>query len=449
MTPKKKLLVIIGSLAAVAGLIALAWWVRGLLSQPAKPVATPSASPTIKVRSLGNEKFGPRPRAAAAANVDVGVRTVFPVAASASPSPTVRGAAQAYPPATTQINQTPLAAISPAATAAPAPTATPFALPTPPTFTPLPGVPNAQTKEFVVTYAKGDPGKRRIFVRSIDRDKDDQVVNSPFDDFAPSFSSASQKIAYYSNEEGDSDASRPKSKLKIVDLATGKNYPIASDLPGVAPAAWSGDGKKIAIPTAGSIFISDITTGTSLQVPTGANPAGISWGPGNLKIYFQAKGSDGSNDIFEADTITAQAKAVVATNADETLPSASSDGAKLSYLRTADTQPATVVVRNLANSEERVLEKSSGANSYLWDLSMRQLIFGKSTGDGALQSLSGNNLQAIAAPNKGSLVSWDRDYQHVLLLVPEEQAMTLYSVDITSGAADKIKSGIAAASPAS
>lgn len=456
------------TVAVVVGIL----YIRSLGEKPVIEVP-PSPSPSAKVRTLGNAKFGPRSRPQSSSNIDVGIRTVAP-AGSASPAPSARpAAAVAVPLADALIGiaqaqalpsptPSPLGSPDPAArpgqdaprrndpSAPPSPApATPKPLPTPPSFAPLAGPPAPQTRELVTVYAKGDTGKRQVFLRSLERDKDDQLVNSVFDDFGVSISTSTQKVAFYSNEEGPSDSARARSKLKVVDMVTGKVTEIAKGLPGAWPAAWSGDGKRLAIPTANSIFLADVTTGSSLQVPTGQNPGAISWAPGNLKIYFQAEAAAGNLDIYEADAITTQARPVVTGPKNERAPAASGDGGRLSFVRdeAEDRKGAAVVIRDLASSQDRVLDKSQPADSYLFNLELNDLVFVKNTGQPKLNRLKGQQLTEVGDLGSPVLVAWDRDYEHVFVLADDDNGKALFSVDLATGQAEKVKAGVSDSVP--
>lgn len=453
MTTKKKIGIGIGSLVAIAALAAVIMWLRGFGDEP-KP-ATPSASPTakLKARKPSNDRFGPRARAQATANVDVGIRTV-----TMGGSPTPGAKPNAAGPLTVRLAQAsataspdPLRSLQNPTTPTPLPPAPAPPPPPkePPRFTPLAPAPAPQAKESIIVYSKGDPGKRQIFVRSLEREKDDQLVSSVFDDFGVSLSSSGQKVAYYSNEEGASDAARPRSKLKVVDLATSRVTLIAVELPGAWPVAWSGDGKKLAIPTANSIFIADTTSGTALQVPTAKNPGGIIWAPGDLKFFFQAEIGGQNNDIFEADAITAQARPVIATPTSERQPSVSIDGTKLSFLREqGQGKQSALVVRNLGGTEEQTFAESQPAESYLWNLDLSELIFVKGGQQPRLSKLKGRNLTTLGDLSGVTVVAWDRDYQHAFVLADDDQGKALFSVETTSGEAEKVKAGIPEHAPA-
>lgn len=449
MTTKKKIAVACGALVTIALVVLLILWLRGQGPGPAEPTVSPTSD--LKTRKAGNDRFGPRARAQNTANVDVGIRTVSTLKNSPSPAPSARAAAQvllAQAVTPTPGQQDTLSSPQASATPLPAAPVAPAPLREPPKFAPLPPPPAAQGKETIIVYAKGETGKRQVFVRSLERDNDDQLVTSVFDDFGVSLSSSAQKVAYYSNEEGPSDASRPRSKLKVVDLATGKVFGIATDLPGVWPVAWSADGKRLAIPTTNSIFIADMTTGSALQVPTAKNPGGIVWAPGNLKIYFQAEVGT-QTDLFEAEAITAQARPVVTTPVNERYPSVSPDGAKLTYLREqGQNKTAAVVVRPAAGGEELTFSESQPVESYLWNLDFTEMMVVRVENEPLLTKVRGRNVTEL--PNilaNPTLVAWDRDYQHVFVLADDDQGKALFSVDTTSGEAEKIKAGIPESTP--
>lgn len=449
----------------MVGVAAAVVWARGL-GPKEEPIESPTPQPKVSARAVANEKFGPRARAQTTANVDVGIRTVRPIA-----SPTLPATKPAKPLGSVQLAQyqpptTPLATAVPGNTAqqlpSPSPTVAPATTPlpvlTPPTFTPLPPPPAPQGREIVVVFAKGEVGHRQLYIRAIEREKDEQLVTSVYDDFGLSLSSTAQKIAYYSNEEGPSDATRARTKLKVLDLATGKSQLITGSLPGSWPVAWSGDGKKLAIPTANSIFLADTTTGTSLQVPTGRNPGALGWAPGNLKLYFQAEAAGQQTDIFEADTITAQARPVIATpEASETYPSVSADGNQLSFLRdkpaaTAGSEQSArggqaVTVKNLASGQEQVYAQSQPTSSYLWNYELTDLIVTRRAEQSKLVKIKNKNVTDISNLGSPTIVAWDRDYQHIFVLADDDQGKALFSVDITSGQAEKVKAGISDAVP--
>jgi len=300
-----------------------------------------------------------------------------------------------------------------------------------------------------IVYAKGETGKRQIYLRSLDRDKDEQLASSVYDDYGVSFSSAQQKVAYYSNEEGPSDSVKARTKLKVVDLATGTSSTLISNLPGVWPVAWSPDGKKLAIPTADGIFIADVTTGTSLQVPTGKEPGAIAWAPGSLKFYYQAQASPDNNDIFAADAITAQAQPLSTTPEDERLPSVSTDGTKIMFLRqgVGQTGGAGIVVRDATGSQEKTYPETSPADSYLFNLNLTDLVFAQGAKETRVARFRSGKVQTVGNLSGPILVSWDRDYRHIFLLADDDEGKALFSQDINTGLAEKIKAGISSTVP--
>lgn len=449
----------IGVLAAVivAGLVVLILYLRGLNQPEAVPTATPTPTPSPKVRSLGNEKFGPHARPETASNVDVGVVTVRIPDAAASPgaSPAAGTAA-----AGARANQRLIAQLTPATPAAtstprtsPLPTATPAPAPTPlqapPKFEPLAPPPAPQIKELAVFYAKGATQKRQIYMRSIDREADEQLVSDVYDDFGISFSGAQQKLAFYSNEEGPSDATKARSTLKVVDLATRKVQTLVRNLPGSWPAVWSPDGQKLAIPTTGGIFVADVTTGTSLQIPTAKAPGAIVWAPGSLKFYFQAETAPGNNDIFQADGITAQASPVSSLADNETLPSLSVDGQQLMFLKQGKEQAgsAVIVVKSIASGQEKPYTQTAPAASYLFDLDLKNLVFVQGDRSPRVSRLKNDEVEAVGDLSGPTILSWDRDYQHIFVMADDQDGKALYSLDINSGLAEKIKGGISETVP--
>lgn len=443
----------LGGLALVALVVVGIILARRLGPDAPDAPPSPTATPAPKARGLSNDKFGPRARTQASANVDIGVKTVRTVAPSAPPSAAGRGdtiqlAQLASPQA--QATPNPLQPGRTAATATPQPTAaTPAPAPDLPKFPPLAAAPQPQGREAVVVYAKGPSGKRQVFLRSLERESDDQLVTSVYDDYGVSLSSSTQKVAFYSNEEGASDQDRPRAKLKVVDLATNKTTVITGGLPGSWPVAWSPDGKKLAIPTTRSIFISDVTTGASLQVPTGTAPGGIVWSPSGLRFYYQAQGTGNATDIFEADATSAAARPLTATPAEEKLPSVSSDGAVVSFLRAQTNGGFAVVTRGLADSAERTVAASAPTDSYLWNLDYSELLVTKGAPQAKLTELKGEQSRTVGSLPNPQLVGWDRDYQHVFVLADDDNGRSLFSVDRVSGDAEKVKADIAASAPLS
>lgn len=411
-----------------------------------KPTPTPTGTPkeASLTRKTSSEKFGPRPRPIAVANVDIGVRIV------PTPSPTPSPQQKQTPKqGRSQSTETLLAEASPLPSArsfvSPQPVATVTAapLPDPPKFQPLPQTPLSGFKELVVFYVKGDAGKRQIYARSLDRDRDEPLFNDVYDNFAISFNGATQRLAYYSNEEGASDATKSRTKLKVYDFATGNSITIASGLPGVAPAAWSPDGKVLAIPTANSIFLANVSSGTSLQIPTANNPSSLIWSPAGFRLYFQAE-SNNSSDIYQADGITAEAKPLTQGAAKETSPVLSADGSKISFLREdQNSDGAVVVVRDVTTSQETTVTNSKPAASFIWNLTLNDLIFVRGANDGELSRLKNDAVNPIGKFENPVVIGWDRDYQHVFILADGDQGRAIYSVAIDSGVGEVVKAGIA------
>jgi Tol biopolymer transport system component len=434
---------VVGAVLIVLGIL----WARGLVK---KPESTPSPSPTVsaKVRSLSNERFGSRARVQASSNIDIGVKTTHNAAGTPTASPKAKDTAR-----TAQLS-TPAALASPGVDvnnprnriSSPAPAAaTPAPAPPLPSFAALAPAPQAQGREAVIVYAKGETGKRQIYLKSLERESDEQVITSVYDDYGVSMSSSTQKIAYYSNEEGPSDANRPRAKLKVFDMASGKTTTITGGLPGSWPAAWSPNGQKIAVPTSQSIFICDVTNGTCLQVPTGRNPGGIVWSPSNLRFYYQADATNNAGDIFEADAISAAARPITQTPAEEKAPSVSQDGSVLSFLRTQENAGPAVVTKGLTTNIEKTISQSTPSESYLWNLDLTKLIISKGTQNAKLTELVGDATRTIGDLPNPIVVGWDRDYQYVFVLADDDQAKSLFSVELKTGEAEKVKGGIAPA----
>lgn len=451
MTRGKKIAWAVAAVIVVGGLVALIIYLRGLQTPVPAPTPSPTPTPSPKLRTLGNERFAPHARPETAANVDVGVVTVRVPEPGASPSaaPKARQTLIAQlAPASPYASASPSSRTSPRPSASPLP-ATPAPLAPPPSFPPLTPPPAPQIKELAVVYAKGPTQKRQVYMRSLDRDTDEQLVSDVFDDFAVSLSSAQQKVAFYSNEEGPSDATKARTKLKVVDLATRKVQTLVGNLPGSWPVAWSPDGKRLAIPTANSIFVSDVTTGTSLQVPTAKYPGAIVWAPGSLKFYFQAETAPGNNDIFQADSITAQASPVTTPTDNETLPSISVDGQQVMFLRQT-AQPAggpAIVVRSVATGQEKTYSETAPSASYLFNLNLTDLVFIQANKNPQLSRFKDGQVQTVGDLTGPTLVSWDRDYQHAFVLADDDQGKALFSIDITTGLAEKIKAGISETVP--
>ncbi len=438
------------AIIVVGGLVALIIYLRGLGTPQPIPTPTPTPTPSPKIRTLGNERFGPHARPSTASNVDVGIVTVRPPDTSgASPvaSPkadTVIIALSSPAPYTAPIVAPRTSPQPSTAPRSPTPSPTPTPIQPPPTFAPLPPPPAPQIKELGIVYAKGGDQKRQVYLRSIDRDQDEQLVSDVFDDFGVALSSAQQKVAFYSNEEGPSDATKARSKLKVVDLATRKVQTLISGLPGAWPVAWSPNGQKLAVPTAGGIFLADVTTGTSLQIPTAKDPGAIVWAPGSLKFYFQAETAPGNHDIFQADGITAQASPLTSTADDETLPSVSADGQQVMFLKQTPGQAGgpVIVIKSVATGQETPYPETAPAGSYLANLNLSDLVFVQGDKNPRLARFKSGRVQTIGDLGGPTLVSWDRDYQHVFVLADDDQSKALFSVDITSGLAEKVKAGI-------
>lgn len=456
MSNKKKIVIILAAVLGIAGIAVLIIWVRTLGPKDAAP-ASPKPVSSSQARGFSKDRFGPHIRAQQSSNVDIGVRTVRSQVASPSPSsPPKRSDAGTpvvqlaqFAPAPNYATPNPLNNLAPLSqpspSIAPVPTQPPVLPPL--QFEPLAPAPAAQDKELVVVYSRGDSGKRQIWIRSVDREKDDQLVYSAFDDYGVSFSGTTQKVAFYSDEEGPSDATRARSKLKVVDLLTGKVTPIASGLPGVWPAAWSPDGKKLAIPTQNSIYIADVTNGTSLQVPTGRGPGAITWAPGNLQFYYQAEAATRNIDIYVTDAITAQPKSIASTPKNETYPSVSADGNKLAYLREQEAGGNAVATRSTAGGEETTFAETNSASSYLWNLEFNQLVFVKGDQQSQLHTLKDKVSNVLGDLVKPVVVAWDRDYGHVFVLADDDKGRSLFTVDIKTGQAEKVKTGISDSLP--
>ncbi len=453
----RKTKIIIGLVALMVLVLVLLLMLLG--RQKATPTASPQSSvtPSAKARGLSDAKFPPHPRPQAAANIDGGIKTVSLPGSAASPSPSVKPvarvelAAEVVPlvPASPDVFATPPPSPSPSPQVT-IPTAPPTPPPvvTPPTFAPLAPPPAPQGKELVIFYAKGAEGKRQLYARSVEREKDDQIVSSVYDDFGVAFSGAQQKVAFYSNEEGPSDTSKGRTKLKVVDLTTGKYVTLMGGLPGTWPVAWSPDGTKLAIPTANSILIADVTKGTSLQVPTGKNPGGIVWAPGSLKFYFQAEASQDNNDIYEADATAAQVRPMAKTPQNEWNVMPSDDGSKVSFLRSQEGGGnAAVVVKSVAAGDEKIYSESQGADSYLWNLNFSDLVFVKGANKSKLSHYQEKKTQDVEGLDGMVLISFDRDYEHVFVIANDDQGKALFSIDVKTGAAEKIKAGISENTP--
>lgn len=430
MTRRKKILIGIAGVLAIALVVVGIIFARKLGQHPAE-APSPTPTPAPKARGLGNDRFGPHARAQATENVDIGVKTVN-ITETANPSAAPKALAMTAAPYA-----------SPKPSATPRPAATPITLATPPSFAPLAPAPAPQGREAVIVYSVGQTGKRQIYLRSLERDRNEQLVTSVYDDYGVSMSSSNQKVAFYSNEEGTSDATRPRSKLKVVDLATGKVATIAGNLPGVWPVAWSPDGSQLAIPTANSIFIANVKTGRALQVPTGKNPGGIIWSPNNLTFYFQAEVTPDNTDLYQAEAITAGARPVVTGPTSERYPSVSTDGTKITFLRDQAGKGAAVVVRGITGGEEHTYAQSQPADSYLWNLDFSTLLVEQRTSQGKLIVIKNDSVKPLGDLTNPIMVGWDRDYGHAFVLADDDQGKSLFSVDVNTGQAEKIKAGVA------
>lgn len=462
---------IIAAIAAVLLLIVIALVL--LLSRSNMPTVSqsPTPSPSLVTRKLGTDRFAPRPRFQALANVDVGVRTIaLPTSTPASsplssppPKAIPAGAAPAAKPLLSTGSREYLALTEaeslaqippPSSVTSPSPgfdgltpVSPPPSTPAPvlplPVFAPLPAVPTKPGRELIAVYAKGDFGKRQIYVRAVERDKDEQLVASVYDDFGVALSSSGQRVAFYSNEEGPSDSSKARTKLKVVDLNGGKPVFITADLPGNWPAAWSPDGTKLAIPTANSLFIADVTTGLSIQIATPRDPGGIMWAPGQ-KIYYQARGAGDAYDLYEANAVTGQPRALTNTTQNEYGLTVSNDGARLSFLRDqSSAQPgAALVVREVTSGQERTLSETQGITSYLWNLDMSEVLFTTDLDKGKVLRLKGTQLTTSQGLENQLLLAFDRDYGHVFVVATDESEKALFSLNLQNGTTEKIKAGI-------
>ncbi len=447
-----------GILAALvlAAIIAGILYLRDRQPEPV-PTPTPAPESTETPRGLSNERFGQRARPLATANVDVGVLTVRIREQTPEPSPAGRTdlrnrlgpVAQLAPPESIQYP-------SPAATAESeslrsVPTALPSATPAPeplPSFEPLPDAPAPETREFAVAYAKGDIGKRQIYLRSVERDRDDQLVSSVFDDYGVAFSSATQKIAFYSNEEGASDETRNRSKLKVVDIATREVATIASNLPGTWPAAWSPDGKRLAIPAERSIFVADTTSGDVQRVATPEGPGGLVWAPDGVTLYFQIEVAEGNHDIHVANAITGGTKAVVNTPRNEYDASLSLDGSRLNFLRAQDRGGALLVIRTLENDEEQSFTQTQPTHSYLLNRESDATVLVRGSKP-ALALFKDGTVKTFGSLKNPVLAGWDRDYGHVLVIADDDRGRALFSVELGSGDTQKLKAGVSDTVPVS
>ncbi|HEY8108609.1 MAG TPA: hypothetical protein VIF43_01195 [Patescibacteria group bacterium] len=445
-TPRwKKILYALLGLLVLAGIVVAILYFRKQQPPPPTPSAPPS--PTETPRELSNEKFGNRARPQSAANVDVGVLTVK--VGKPTPPASAKPAARSLG---TVAQLAPYRTPSPSPTLRSVPTALPSAAPTPeplPTFTPLPSAPAPSGREFALVYAKGGPGKRQIYLRSVERDDDEALVSSVFDDYGVAFSSPTQKVAFYSNEEGASDEATNRSKLKVVDIASRKVETIADKLPGTWPAAWSPDGKKLAIPAEQAIFIADTTTGKSKRIETGRLPGGIVWNPNGISIYYQEERDDGNNDLFAANVVTGVTKPVANTDGNEHEAAVSVDGSRLSYLQSQGIGGDAMVVQALEGGEPRVFPETKPASSFLMNRRLDQTVFVRS-GKGARLSLyADGTVKRIGKLSNPVIVGWDRDYEHVLVLADDDKGRALFSVEIPSGDAQKLKGDVSDTVPVS
>nr|MDP9212275.1 hypothetical protein [bacterium] len=358
--------------------------------------------------------------------------------------------AQLTPPESLQY-PSPEASTEPGSSLRSVPTALPSTRPTSeplPSFEPLPGAPPPETREFAIAYAKGDAGKRQIYLRAVERDRDDQLVSSVFDDYGVAFSSATQKIAFYSNEEGASDETRNRTKLKVVDIATRKVVTIASNLPGTWPAAWSPNGDHLAIPAGRSIFVADTATGKVRRIATPEAPGGLVWAPDGTTLYFQAEVTEDNNDIYVANAVTGKATAIVDTPRNEYDASLSLDGARLNFLRTQDRGGAALVVRTLENDEEESFAQTQPAHSYLLNRGADETVLVRGSKP-ALALFKDDTVKTFGSLKNPILAGWDRDYGHVLVIADDDRGRALFSVELGSGDTQKLKGGVSDTVPVS
>ncbi|MDP4000082.1 MAG: hypothetical protein Q8Q11_01485 [bacterium] len=452
-TPRwKKILYALFGLLVLAGIVAAIFYLRR--QQPPPPPVIPVPTPTETPRSLSNEKFGNRARPLSAANVDVGVLTVrigtpSPRASAAPIGRSLGAIAQLAPYRSRPASPSPS---PPSSTRRTIPTALPSVAPTAeplPTFDPLPSAPAPIGREFALVYAKGAVGKRQIYLRSVERDDDEALVNSVFDDYGVSFSSPTQKVAFYSNEEGASDEDTNRSKLKVVDIASRKVVTIAKKLPGTWPAAWSPDGKKLAIPAERSIIIADITTGKSRQVETGQLPGALAWNPDGVSLYYQVERSEGNDDIIAANIITKRTEPVADSDSNEHDVAVSVDGTRISYLQGQGLSGDALVVQALEGGEPRVFPETRPANSFVMNRTLSETVFVRGGRKPKLSVYVNGTVKNIGDLANPVLVGWDRDYEYVLVLADDDKSRALFSVKVKNGDAQKLKGGVSDTVPVS
>ncbi|MEX2043575.1 MAG: hypothetical protein WD926_01625 [Patescibacteria group bacterium] len=448
-TPRwKKILYALLGLLLLAGVVAAILYFRE--QQPPPPPPPPQPTPTETPRGLSNEKFGNRARPLSAANVDVGVLTVRvgvpSPKASAAPVGRSLGTIAQLAPYQTQVTPTPSPSLRSVPTALPsaAPTLEPL-----PEFEPLPDAPAPIGREFALVYAKGTVGKRQIYLRSVERDDDEALVNSVFDDYGVAFSSPTQKVAFYSNEEGASDENINRSKLKAVDIASRKVTTIAEKLPGTWPVAWSPDGKKLAIPAERAIFVADITTGKSRRIKTDPSPGGIVWNPDGVALYYQVEREDGNNDIFAADVITLQTEPIADSDGNEHAVAVSVDGSRVSYLQAQGLGGDALVVQTLEGGEPRVFNETRPANSYVMNRTLSETVFVRGGKKPRLSTYANGTVKNVGDLDNPVLVGWDRDYEYVLVLADDDKSRALFSVKVATGDAQKLKGGVSDTVPVS
>lgn len=449
-TPRwKKLLYALLGLLMLAGIVVAILYFRK--QQPPPPLPTAPPTPTETPRGLSNEKFGNRARPLSAANVDVGVlmvRVGVPSPrASAAPAGRSLGTVAQLAPYQTQVE-----APSPTPSLRSVPTALPTAPPTLeplPEFEPLPDAPAPTGREFALVYAKGTVGKRQVYLRSVERDDDEALAGSVFDDYGVAFSSPTQKVAFYSNEEGASDENTNRTKLKVVDIASRKVTTIAERLPGTWPVAWSPDGKKLAIPAERAIFVADITTGKSRRIETEPLPGGIAWNPDGVSLYYQIEREDGNNDIFAADVITLRTEPIADSDGNEYAAAVSVDGTRISYLQAQGLGGDALVVQTLEGGEPRVFNETRPANSYVMNRTLDETVFVRGGKKPRLSVYADGTVKNIGDLDNPVLVGWDRDYEYVLVLADDDKGRALFSVEVATGDAQKLKGGVSDTVPVS
>ncbi len=456
LSRKKKAAYIVLAILVLAAVVAAIVYLRDRQPEPS-PSPSPTPESTETPRGLSNEHFGQRSRPLSTANIDVGVLTVRVdeegSGQSPKPSPLARAALRSR---LGPIAQLYAASPVPAASSSPGtrdvPTALPSAEPTLeplPSFKPLPPAPAPETREFALVYAKGETGKRQVYLRSVERDRDDQLVSSVFDDYGVAFSSANQKVAFYSNEEGASDETRNRTTLKVVDIATRKVETIAENLPGTWPVAWSPDGTHLAIPAEGSVFIANVTDGKTSRIKTPAPAGGLVWAPTGVTLYFQAEVSEGNRDIFAGNVVTGDVEAVADTPRNEYDVSISTDGARLAFLREQDTGGALVVIRTLENDEENSFSETQPAHSYLLNRELTETLLVRGSSKPILSLFKDESVKPLGSLKNPVLAGWDRDYGHVLVIADDDRGRALFSVELGSGDTQKLKAGISDTVPVS